>query len=606
MKKLLFIAIIPLVLGSCNKNNQEIKLIPIKSGDKWGYIDKTGNLKITAQFDEAHLFRDGLALIKTKEDKYGYIDENGNFLIKANYKAANSFSEELACVVMENGKPQYINTKGEVVFTTDADLCGGFSEGMAPVKIKGKWGYIDKTGKIIINAEYENANKFSEGLAAVAKIIGNKKEKKWGFIDKEGNVKIDFQFIEDTTNFSSPSYFSEGIAFVSNDGKKWGCINHDGKYVINPQYDGGLNLDGEFESTTYEFKNGLAAIKMGDYWGYIDKKGKYAINPQFLSAQDFTSNDIAAVQGSDKRYGFIDKNGKYLINPQFDNVKLGYKNDFAIVETSGKFGIINAKGTYEVNPQYDGVWICTSCWVAQKRTDFIDYDLLAKNFFENSSEEKIRNISVNTTLKNITDQYPKVKREDMEMFAVNIKDPKLTINDMFDLVNIQYYFSDGVYTNVPVYKDAQRYNYWTGGYMTVKDVDHYEKKYNDDVKVSAVVINGGLLANGAERSFKFSEALEKYAVKFLKMELKDHPETGNNKESGLLVLRNEYLLLQIRYSSLKGDDKKTISPLFKIIVINKNYKTTFDILEKQLVSSYIEDKKEEDRKAEENSKNTKP
>ncbi|OFY84598.1 MAG: hypothetical protein A3F72_19335 [Bacteroidetes bacterium RIFCSPLOWO2_12_FULL_35_15] len=589
--KNLFIILIATILVSCGKNQEGIKLIPIKSGDKWGYIDKEGKYIINAQFEEGHLFRDGLALVKSN-DKFGYIGEDGKYVINPVYKDASSFSEGLACVIMENAKPQFINTEGKIIFTVDADICGGFSEGLAPVKIKGKWGYIDNTGKIKINPAYESANEFSEGLAAVEKIDIKTKEKKWGFIDRDGGIKIDFQFKADTINFSSPSHFSEGLAFVSSDGKKWGCINKEGKYEINPQFEGGLNLNYEFTRRTYEFKNGIAAIKQGENWGYIDKTGKYIINPQFISAQDFTSDGIAAVQGSDKRYGFIDKEGKYIINPQFDDVKLGYAGDFAVVESSDKYGIINDKGTYLVNPQFDGVWICTGCWVGDKKSDFIDNESLANRFFENSNEGQIRNISSTSTVKDIIEMYPNASTDDLKMYSLAIQKPDLTIDDKLMVISIQYYFSNSAFTNVPIYKTVQKYSYWSGGYINDKEFDHYDKQYNNDATISAGSFSMGLLTSGDGKSAKLAEVFKNIAIKKLKMQLTNHPETNNNDEKGLFVLRNGNLLMEIQYHSVKSDDGKTVTPILSVTYINKNYSnSSFDEQEKTFVESFIEENK---------------
>lgn len=46
-------------------------LVAVKSGDKWGYIDKTGKYVINPQFDSASPFSDnGLARVEVG-DKYG-------------------------------------------------------------------------------------------------------------------------------------------------------------------------------------------------------------------------------------------------------------------------------------------------------------------------------------------------------------------------------------------------------------------------------------------------------------------------------------------------------------------------------------------------------
>ncbi|MBK9317499.1 MAG: WG repeat-containing protein [Bacteroidetes bacterium] len=62
-------------ISSCGggKSVSEIKLIPVKSGEDFQYIDKQGKIVINPQFSEATIFRNGLALIKTSgnEPKWG-------------------------------------------------------------------------------------------------------------------------------------------------------------------------------------------------------------------------------------------------------------------------------------------------------------------------------------------------------------------------------------------------------------------------------------------------------------------------------------------------------------------------------------------------------
>ena len=588
MKRLLFLAAIALI--SCNR--EKIERIPIKSGDKWGYIDKTGKYVINAQFEEAHFFRNGLALVKSNENKYGYINREGKFEINAIYKNANSFAEGLACVVQENGKPQFIDTDGKIVFTVDAEICSGFSEGLAAVQIKGKWGYIDKTGAIKINPAYEEANRFSEGLAAVSKTDQKTNVKKWGFIDKEGGIKIDFQFLDDTVNFCSPGYFSEGLAFVSNDGKKWGCINKEGNYEINPQFEGGINWNYEYHKS-YGFKNGIAAVKQGDNWGFINKKGNFIINPQFMSVHEFTGSGKAAVQNSDTKYGFIDEEGKYVVNPQFENVKLGFIEDFAIVESSDKYGIINEKGTYSVNPQYDGVWICSACWFSGVKSDFVDDNYIANVFFENSTKNKIRDISSETTLKEISEMFPNASMDDLKNYQLDMSEPTLTIAEALQAVEISVFFSEVTHTKTPVYKTVKRYNSWYGGYYNDTEVDYYDKTIHEYALVSAISYSWRLNRDGSGKSKKIADTFRDVAIKKCSMKIQEHTEIKNNEENGVHILRNENLLLYLAYHSIKDDENKTVTPLLSIAVINNNYTESFDEQEKRLIDGFLKIRKKQ-------------
>ena len=172
-------------------------------------------------------------------------------------------------------------------------------------------------------------NLFNCGLCVV------KDGKKWGYIDKNGTYVINPQFDW------ADSFAENGLAVVEVD-DKYGCINKKGNYVINPQFD----------SVSSFSDNGLAAVKVDDKWGYINKKGNYVINPQFDWAFSFADNGLAAVKVDDK-YGYINKKGTYVINPQFDDGYSFSENGLAVVEVDDKCGYINKKGIYVINPQFD-------------------------------------------------------------------------------------------------------------------------------------------------------------------------------------------------------------------------------------------------------------
>lgn len=233
-----------LALSSCKHKSLSLKLIPVKSGDKWGYIDKQGKILINPQFNDAHFFLDGLALVRSSDDKYGYIGEGGKYVINPMYKDASSFSEGLACVVKENAKPEYVDACGKTQFVAEqAEICGAFKEDRAPVSIKGKWGFLDRSGKVAISPQFDAVMPFSDGLAGFC--TKTNEDRKWGYIDQNGKIVIPAQF-------DHVGKFSEGVAAVYN-GKSYGYIDQTGKYTVNPQFD-----------AAGELKNGLALVKKGD------------------------------------------------------------------------------------------------------------------------------------------------------------------------------------------------------------------------------------------------------------------------------------------------------------------------------------------------------
>jgi hypothetical protein len=566
---------------SCNTNSDSVKLFPIKAGDKWGYVDNKGQYVINSQFEDAFNFSEGLAMFKSADGKYGFINEDGKYVVNPIYKDASNFSEGLACVVMENGKPQFIDKKNKIIFTVDkAEFCCGFKEGLARIKVKGKWGFIDKTGKVVVNPIYDDAKDFNDGLAAVSKKDQKKNELLWGYIDKNGAVKINFQFVKDKEKIlCDPGSFSDGLAFTSSDGKQWGCIDKEGKYQINPQFEGDFG-------NPYVFKNGLSVVSQGGSYGYIDKKGKYVINPQFKNAMRFSRNNLAAVQNSDGKWGFVNNEGKYEINPQFDEVSEGFFGDVAFVKSSDKYGIIDKKGLYVINPQFDDVKLYDIDINYGVKSDYVDNTGIAEMIFQNSNNTKHLGYDKSSTLGQIIDEYPEVDISELKPYNLIIKKPKIIISDMVYINSLNIGFDEKTYTETPIYKTVQRYNYYYGGYYNDKEFVKMDKKIENSAPIIFTTIDFTLQSTGKGKGKTLAESIKNQAARKMKiLEITDLDEK-NTDFKGMYVLRNNDLLVYIKYVQNEYDENS--KPTITIAFVNKNLDGTFEELAKKLEGEFNE------------------
>lgn len=318
---LCFVAIL-LQMSSCSSSSENLKLIPVKTGDKWGYVNKSGKYIINPQFAEASTIKNGLALVQTMDGEYGFINEKGKFVINPQFDDAEQFHDGLA-LVETDGNSGFINKKGKyVIGPLECEDALSFSEGLTFVSPydSGPVCYDTKGNVKFELSEVAKVYSFNEGMARIVDVEGN-----YGFIDKNGTVIVNPQF-------KDAEDFSEGLAAVEDNGN-WGYIDKKGNYVINPQFDNAV-----------VFSEGLAAFKSGKTYGFVNKKGEIVINPQFMMAGDF-KNGLAVVVSKNEKCGFINKKGKYVITPQF-NLSTDFIDDIAIVELNEKIGIIDKQGKY--------------------------------------------------------------------------------------------------------------------------------------------------------------------------------------------------------------------------------------------------------------------
>ncbi len=135
-------------------------------------------------------FSGGMLVVRDdKKEKYGFLDKKGNVAVKPKYTFANDFSGGLAAV-QKGSKWGYIDKKGREVVKPQYDTAQAFSEGVAAVKKGGKWSIINQKGRTVANlgTKYEWVSECSEGMLAVGK------NGKAGFINKKGREVVRPQY----------------------------------------------------------------------------------------------------------------------------------------------------------------------------------------------------------------------------------------------------------------------------------------------------------------------------------------------------------------------------------------------------------------------------
>ncbi|MBQ4526959.1 MAG: WG repeat-containing protein [Clostridia bacterium] len=236
-----------------------------------------------------------------------------------------------------------------------------FTDGMIAVRSGQEWGYInsDNISSYAITPQYKYVTRYYGNIAfayignkyaainkagelltepafeAVGPVAKNgyfavKSDGKWGYINKDIEYVIE-------PKFSTAGVFTNGIAAVSVNGS-YGYIGTDGEYVIAPQYEQAL-----------DFSDGYAAVRVDGKWGYINKDGGAVIDPVYEEAHKFIDGmAIVRLYGD---YGVINKKGKFTVEPQFDEI-LPFEDGYARVKTGNRYGYINKDGSFKINPRY--------------------------------------------------------------------------------------------------------------------------------------------------------------------------------------------------------------------------------------------------------------
>ncbi len=392
-------------------NDNKLPLLKFQEGEKYGVINKDGDIIADAIYDDILDYFHGFIIV-IKDDKVGFIDENGKKItdIKYDMYGVGNFFEGLARVEF-NGKWGFIDATGKEVIPLKYDNVFNFVDGVAPVCVKGKWGLIDKTGKEILAPKYAQIGYEAEGIGTLVSFRGGIAQvkdfnNKWGYIDETGKEVVKPQFDEayDYRDGFAPFVKNKKVGLVTKEGivlnpiydyiydfgenditffsqgKKLGLINKNMIVIAKPQFDAAGTISAD----------GYMKVKKGNKYGFIDKNGKEIIKPQYDGAgtfcyglapvvikgkigyiniknklvipaqfeimkgengnENFEFGTAVVLKGG--KYGIIDKNGKYLTKLKYDSIEHSYENQLYIVKEKGKFGIIDKKGKVILNPNF--------------------------------------------------------------------------------------------------------------------------------------------------------------------------------------------------------------------------------------------------------------
>lgn len=130
------------------------------------YIGHDGEVRFVNRWDALAPGCHGGRIQFSHADKYGFLDKKGNIVIEPRYEDAGLFSEGIAIVDAALYKLA-IDVDGRTLFRANCEWIGNFSDGVARFSNSNRYGYMDRAGNVIIAPQFAWADDFSEGLAAV-------------------------------------------------------------------------------------------------------------------------------------------------------------------------------------------------------------------------------------------------------------------------------------------------------------------------------------------------------------------------------------------------------------------------------------------------------
>ena len=183
---------------------------PFHGEDLYGLCDENGNVVVPCEYPYLQYCENGWYVAQNQDGRYGYIDKSGNVMIDFEFEDAEKFSCGLAPVLID-GLWGFINEDGEVVIepayltasvaTINADPYIGsctFWDGVGKVQDGDQWILIDTQGNVVVDDPgFSDFYSCGNGLIAYQ----DAESGLWGYMTTDGKIAIEARFLSPDTFF---------------------------------------------------------------------------------------------------------------------------------------------------------------------------------------------------------------------------------------------------------------------------------------------------------------------------------------------------------------------------------------------------------------------
>ena len=345
---------------------QNYFFLPVKENNKWGFINEFGEEMIKPEFEEASLFSEGLAAVSVN-GKYGYVNKSGKKTIDFMFLDAEPFINGSA-IVKKDSVYGLINKNGEFIIQPQYQELSEANDDKYMAVRNDNSGYLHKNGDSLTGFIFDLAGDFKNGYAII-----NKAEK-YGLINTNGHYSIEPKYAELV-------FIGNELLKALSENEAWGILNVMGDTILPFSYDaigefheqkalvakkekcGFVNEQGtimiplkysysSFMLSNVKFHNGFALLKQKLKSVLIDTTGKTI---SFSGVEDYSrpSEGFVPIR-KNKKWGYADINGKIRIPCTFESAE-PFNNGFAIISQSKQEGIIDTSGIIFIFPLYEHV-----------------------------------------------------------------------------------------------------------------------------------------------------------------------------------------------------------------------------------------------------------
>lgn len=373
---------------------KQYNYLVLKENNKFGVIDRQGNIIIDASFDDVKIPNPEQAIFACFEgENISILNEKKEELFKDYEKiepirlkniASDLIYEKTVLKYEEDGKYGLINFEGKKISDAIYESIDSLSykEGELLVKKDGKYGVINIKGNTLVENEYDTieVDKYytdEHGYKNAGYIVSVKTQDgyRYGYINENVKIKPEYNELLRVTELKDNS----NIYLLCAKNGQYGIIKN-GKEIVSYEY----------QSIRYDAQNSVFVVEKSKKYGIATLDGKvivpveynqiditgiyiYAENEQGTTVYTGTGTEASidtniAILNTDNenyriridskdttKYGVIDKYGKVVIEEKYNYINYLYQDYFIVSDENRKLGIIDNKENVKLEIKYDSI-----------------------------------------------------------------------------------------------------------------------------------------------------------------------------------------------------------------------------------------------------------
>jgi len=199
------------------KTENENYNITVDKNDKYGVINKDGNILIGNKYNYIQYLYDNYFIVGGETGKSGIINDKGEEILTIKYEVIQKLDKNnIVQAMVGNVLELYSKEMNNIVSMENGKI--EINDNYIKVYSSNQTTYVSNDGTLKTNFEIFNNN-----------IFASEREGKWGFVDKDNNVVVDYQYDKVT------EVNELGFAGIKKDGK-WGVIDGKANIILEPIY----------------------------------------------------------------------------------------------------------------------------------------------------------------------------------------------------------------------------------------------------------------------------------------------------------------------------------------------------------------------------------